>query len=175
MRSTPPSSPPSVSASAGQGPGRGAGAGGREPEPGQGQGTGPGPGQRQRQGPAPAQVLTLRLPPRHRLQNQDHRAGGEEDQAADLVSAHLPGAAAPLAARSVGARLGSGLVEGLCESVPAQPGAGCWRLSGQETGAPFSCANVCFRDTAGQERFRTITTAYYRGAMVRAVRAWTTT
>ena len=24
-----------------------------------------------------------------------------------------------------------------------------------------------FRDTAGQERFRTITTAYYRGAMVR--------
>lgn len=23
-----------------------------------------------------------------------------------------------------------------------------------------------FRDTAGQERFRTITTAYYRGAMV---------
>ena len=23
----------------------------------------------------------------------------------------------------------------------------------------------CFRDTAGQERFRTITTAYYRGAM----------
>lgn len=25
---------------------------------------------------------------------------------------------------------------------------------------------VHFRDTAGQERFRTITTAYYRGAMV---------
>ena len=25
---------------------------------------------------------------------------------------------------------------------------------------------VFFRDTAGQERFRTITTAYYRGAMV---------
>lgn len=24
---------------------------------------------------------------------------------------------------------------------------------------------VCFRDTAGQERFRTITTAYYRGSM----------
>jgi len=24
-----------------------------------------------------------------------------------------------------------------------------------------------YRDTAGQERFRTITTAYYRGAMVR--------
>ena len=27
---------------------------------------------------------------------------------------------------------------------------------------------LCLRDTAGQERFRTITTAYYRGAMVRA-------
>lgn len=26
-----------------------------------------------------------------------------------------------------------------------------------------------FRDTAGQERFRTITTAYYRGAMVSAL------
>lgn len=26
-----------------------------------------------------------------------------------------------------------------------------------------------FRDTAGQERFKTITTAYYRGAMVRGV------
>lgn len=26
---------------------------------------------------------------------------------------------------------------------------------------------IFFRDTAGQERFRTITTAYYRGAMVR--------
>lgn len=26
---------------------------------------------------------------------------------------------------------------------------------------------LAFRDTAGQERFRTITTAYYRGAMVR--------
>ena len=26
--------------------------------------------------------------------------------------------------------------------------------------------HVGFRDTAGQERFRTITTAYYRGAMV---------
>jgi len=26
---------------------------------------------------------------------------------------------------------------------------------------------VLIRDTAGQERFRTITTAYYRGAMVR--------
>lgn len=25
---------------------------------------------------------------------------------------------------------------------------------------------VLYRDTAGQERFRTITTAYYRGAMV---------
>ena len=25
--------------------------------------------------------------------------------------------------------------------------------------------DVCCRDTAGQERFRTITTAYYRGAM----------
>ncbi|EGV98126.1 Ras-related protein Rab-13 [Cricetulus griseus] len=25
--------------------------------------------------------------------------------------------------------------------------------------------NFCFRDTAGQERFKTITTAYYRGAM----------
>lgn len=30
-----------------------------------------------------------------------------------------------------------------------------------------SCLSV-FRDTAGQERFRTITTAYYRGAMVSA-------
>lgn len=30
------------------------------------------------------------------------------------------------------------------------------------------CVFVCScRDTAGQERFRTITTAYYRGAMVR--------
>ena len=28
---------------------------------------------------------------------------------------------------------------------------------------------MCFRDTAGQERFRTITTAYYRGAMVRMI------
>lgn len=28
--------------------------------------------------------------------------------------------------------------------------------------------SVCCRDTAGQERFRTITTAYYRGAMVGA-------
>uniref|UniRef100_A0A8C7I8Y2 small monomeric GTPase n=1 Tax=Oncorhynchus kisutch TaxID=8019 RepID=A0A8C7I8Y2_ONCKI len=27
-------------------------------------------------------------------------------------------------------------------------------------------------DTAGQERFRTITTAYYRGAMVRSVHCW---
>jgi len=27
--------------------------------------------------------------------------------------------------------------------------------------------DTVFRDTAGQERFRTITTAYYRGAMVR--------
>ncbi|OBS83291.1 hypothetical protein A6R68_22709 [Neotoma lepida] len=27
------------------------------------------------------------------------------------------------------------------------------------------CENFCFRDTAGQERFKTITTAYYRGAM----------
>ena len=26
--------------------------------------------------------------------------------------------------------------------------------------------SMYFRDTAGQERFRTITTAYYRGAMV---------
>ena len=26
-------------------------------------------------------------------------------------------------------------------------------------------ALVCFQDTAGQERYRTITTAYYRGAM----------
>lgn len=25
--------------------------------------------------------------------------------------------------------------------------------------------NVCLQDTAGQERYRTITTAYYRGAM----------
>ena len=25
--------------------------------------------------------------------------------------------------------------------------------------------SVCFQDTAGQERYRTITTAYYRGAM----------
>ena len=32
-----------------------------------------------------------------------------------------------------------------------------------------ACARVCVcRDTAGQERFRTITTAYYRGAMVRS-------
>ncbi|XP_075834429.1 ras-related protein Rab-13 isoform X1 [Microtus pennsylvanicus] len=32
--------------------------------------------------------------------------------------------------------------------------------------APISpCENFCFRDTAGQERFKTITTAYYRGAM----------
>lgn len=30
--------------------------------------------------------------------------------------------------------------------------------------------SVCSRDTAGQERFRTITTAYYRGAMVGANR-----
>lgn len=29
------------------------------------------------------------------------------------------------------------------------------------------CTCFVFRDTAGQERFRTITTAYYRGAMVR--------
>lgn len=29
------------------------------------------------------------------------------------------------------------------------------------------CMFLAFRDTAGQERFRTITTAYYRGAMVR--------
>ena len=27
-------------------------------------------------------------------------------------------------------------------------------------------ANLFFRDTAGQERFHTITTSYYRGAMV---------
>ena len=27
--------------------------------------------------------------------------------------------------------------------------------------------NLIHRDTAGQERFRTLTTAYYRGAMVR--------
>lgn len=26
--------------------------------------------------------------------------------------------------------------------------------------------HIAFRDTAGQERFKTITTAYYRGAMV---------
>ena len=31
---------------------------------------------------------------------------------------------------------------------------------------PSTCAVFIFRDTAGQERFRTITTAYYRGAMV---------
>ena len=33
------------------------------------------------------------------------------------------------------------------------------------------CLNIAFlqRDTAGQERFRTITTAYYRGAMVRVL------
>lgn len=29
--------------------------------------------------------------------------------------------------------------------------------------------SLTFRDTAGQERFRTITTAYYRGAMVRGM------
>lgn len=29
----------------------------------------------------------------------------------------------------------------------------------------FSIKNCVFRDTAGQERFRTLTTAYYRGAM----------
>ena len=28
------------------------------------------------------------------------------------------------------------------------------------------CVCVCHRDTAGQERFHTITTSYYRGAMV---------
>lgn len=28
-----------------------------------------------------------------------------------------------------------------------------------------SCCVVLFKDTAGQERYRTITTAYYRGAM----------
>ena len=33
----------------------------------------------------------------------------------------------------------------------------------------FSSVHVChfFRDTAGQERFHTITTSYYRGAMVK--------
>lgn len=31
-----------------------------------------------------------------------------------------------------------------------------------------------FRDTAGQERFRTITTAYYRGAMVGILTCWQT-
>lgn len=33
---------------------------------------------------------------------------------------------------------------------------------------PFTTGSYfdAFRDTAGQERFRTITTAYYRGAMV---------
>lgn len=30
--------------------------------------------------------------------------------------------------------------------------------------ALYLCLN-CYRDTAGQERFRTLTTAYYRGAM----------
>ena len=28
------------------------------------------------------------------------------------------------------------------------------------------CSVFCIRDTAGQERFRTLTSAYYRGAMV---------
>ena len=38
--------------------------------------------------------------------------------------------------------------------------------------------SICIRDTAGQERFHTITTSYYRGAMVcvrereRADRGW---
>ena len=33
-------------------------------------------------------------------------------------------------------------------------------------GETFSLMYSVFRDTAGQERFKTITTAYYRGAMV---------
>lgn len=39
---------------------------------------------------------------------------------------------------------------------------------GAEVGAVRAPRSVCCRDTAGQERFRTITTAYYRGAMVGA-------
>jgi GTPase SAR1 family protein len=35
-----------------------------------------------------------------------------------------------------------------------------------EEGETFSIMYSVFRDTAGQERFKTITTAYYRGAMV---------
>ena len=30
----------------------------------------------------------------------------------------------------------------------------------------IQCSVFCIRDTAGQERFRTLTSAYYRGAMV---------
>lgn len=37
------------------------------------------------------------------------------------------------------------------------------------SGEPFPLSCPFFRDTAGQERFKTITTAYYRGAMVRGV------
>jgi len=44
-----------------------------------------------------------------------------------------------------------------------KPGYVCSKL------LSFCVDDTVFRDTAGQERFRTITTAYYRGAMVRLV------
>lgn len=41
----------------------------------------------------------------------------------------------------------------------------CFKVSGRGRSRCLTLACVC-RDTAGQERFKTITTAYYRGAMV---------
>uniref|UniRef100_A0A8C4UK67 small monomeric GTPase n=8 Tax=Australaves TaxID=3073809 RepID=A0A8C4UK67_FALTI len=100
----------------------------------------------------------------HRLQGQDHLPERQAHQATDLgeplalpvplhgtavTSCHLPGLEAP------GVMLGGA------------PGWAAWLLGRR---GPHLVVTSCSpphrtQDTAGQERYRTITTAYYRGAM----------
>lgn len=61
------------------------------------------------------------------------------------------------------------------KDLPEADSSGVWLLQLDPVGARSSCSQICTaclselvrspQDTAGQERYRTITTAYYRGAM----------
>lgn len=84
--------------------------------------------------------------PRHRLQSEDHRCGWKESETPSLVSA---------------ASCGNASFRSVLRSIRSF----CFNAAGPLF--PHFCVCVCVcRDTAGQERFKTITTAYYRGAMV---------
>lgn len=63
-----------------------------------------------------------------------------------------------------------------CQSVKSHEmlkTVACMMCTPQCTFSHFVCVCAVCRDTAGQERFKTITTAYYRGAMVSCINGLT--